>query len=394
MLVALRFPDNFRLLVMACLSSPSYTLNLNGAHFGYFKGRRGLRQGDPISPLLFCLCMEYLTRIMNFATTQWYFSKGDVQSIMLILRAIATFSAASGLKVNPSKSEVVFSGVADELKYDITQVSGFQEEKIVAKILSIGARKLSYAGRLVLINSVLNTLHNYWASIFLIPKGVIKRIEAICRNFLWSGESDYGRTPSVSWYGICCSKKEGGLGIKNAGVWNTASVGKLVNWLHTKADRLWVLWIDHVYLKGAQWDTYVPSPDSNWNLRNICRVKRLMEGGFQNSSWIATLGGYSVGAGYQWRKALNTRAKLYQLGFCMSNRCVLCEVMEETHEHLFGDCVYSSQVLDGMEQWLCLRISGPMNHYSKFQRKICRMAGTSTSQTSASGSSSKDAAAL
>ncbi|XP_074304625.1 uncharacterized protein LOC141639376 [Silene latifolia] len=418
MLEALRFPEKFRLLVMAWLSSPSYTLNLNGAHIGYFKGRRGLRQGDPISPLIFCLCMEYLTRIMDFITNHWYFSyhpickslklthllfaddllmfsKGDVKSIMLILRAIATFSAASGLKVNASKSEVVFSGVAEELKYDITQISGFQEGHLPFKYLGVPIQpgRLTKSDCNVLLEKIVAKV-----------RGVIKRIEAIFWNFLWCGESNYSRTPLVSWHGICCSKKEGGLGIKEAGVWNTASVGKLVNWLYTKADRLWVLWIDHVYLKGAQWYTYVPPPDSNWNWRNICRVKGLLESGFQNSSWIATPGSYSVGAGYQWlqgshphvqwykdvwdtwilpkhsfigwliqKKALNTRAKLYQLGFCMSDRCILCEVGEETHEHLFGDCVYSTQVFDCIEQWLCLRLNGPMTHYSKLQRKTCRM---------------------
>ncbi|XP_074265897.1 uncharacterized protein LOC141588349 [Silene latifolia] len=72
-------------------------------------------------------------------------------------------------------------------------------EKIVQKIRGMGARKMSYEGRLILINSVLNTLHNYWSSIFLIPKGVIHRVEAICRNFLWSSDEVYHRTPLVAW---------------------------------------------------------------------------------------------------------------------------------------------------------------------------------------------------
>ncbi|XP_074297743.1 putative mitochondrial protein AtMg01250 [Silene latifolia] len=121
-------------MMMTCITSTSYSLNLNGASFGYFKGRRGLRQGDPISPLVFCICMEYLSRVLMYATDKWYFRyhplckglklthllfaedllmfcKGDTQSIMLLLRALATFSATSGLRVNDAKSEVVFNGV-------------------------------------------------------------------------------------------------------------------------------------------------------------------------------------------------------------------------------------------------------------------------------------------
>ncbi|XP_074298552.1 uncharacterized protein LOC141629449 [Silene latifolia] len=425
-----------------------------GAQFGYFKGRRGLRQGDPISPLLFCLCMEYLSRIIEFATRKWYFryhplckslklthllfaddllmfSKGDVQSIMLILRVLATFSAASGLTVNASKSEVVFCGVTDSLKTDIIQISGYQEgklpfkylgipiqpgrlnkadcnvliEKIVSKVRGIGARKLSYAGRLVLINSVFNTLHNYWASTFLIPKGVIKRIEAICRNFLWCGESDYNRTPLVSWHDVCFSMKEGGLGIQIAGVWNVASVGKLVHWLYTKADRLWVLWIDHVYMKGTDWVHYQPPPDSNWNWRIICRVRGILEGGYQGNTWIASPGGYTVSAGYHWmqgshphvlwykdvwdnwllpkhsfiawliqKKALNTRGKLHRMGICLSDKCVLCEVGKETHDHLFAECGYSARVIAGVEERFHICFTGSTHFYSKLRKKTCRMA--------------------
>ncbi|XP_074314016.1 uncharacterized protein LOC141649221 [Silene latifolia] len=349
---------------------------------------------------------------------------------------MATFSAAYGLKVNAAKSEVVFNGVAANLKADIIHVSGFQEgtlpfkylgipiqpgrllrrdcqiltDKIVRKIRGIGARKLSYAGRLVLINCVLNTLHNYWASIFLIPKCLIHQIEAICRNFLWDNSTEYNRAPLVAWTDICHTKKEGGLGIKNAGVWNVASVGMLVHWLYTKADRLWVLWIDHVYLKGADWSNYHPPPDSNWNWRNICKTRELLSGGYQGHHWNGqpTGTGYTVSSGYCWlqgthppvkwysdvwspwnipkhafigwlvqRKALNTRVKLARLSLCSSDRCFLCEAAAESHEHLFTDCVYTSKVSTGVEVWLHLTLAGSAG-YTKLQRKICRMAKMAT----------------
>ncbi|KAL5575727.1 hypothetical protein UlMin_017426 [Ulmus minor] len=51
--------------VLLCCSTTSMTLMLNGAAFQSFRPNRGLRQGDPISPYLFILCMEVLSRLIN-----------------------------------------------------------------------------------------------------------------------------------------------------------------------------------------------------------------------------------------------------------------------------------------------------------------------------------------
>lgn len=58
----LAFQYFFCQLLIICKSTTKFSLNINGENLGYFEGKRELRQGDLISPLLFVLVMKYLTR--------------------------------------------------------------------------------------------------------------------------------------------------------------------------------------------------------------------------------------------------------------------------------------------------------------------------------------------
>ena len=73
LLRALRFPPTYTNWIMACASNVEFSLHLNGRIQGSFKGRRGLRQGDLLSPLLFVPVMDYLSRIMQKASTHPHF---------------------------------------------------------------------------------------------------------------------------------------------------------------------------------------------------------------------------------------------------------------------------------------------------------------------------------
>ncbi|GKD83620.1 RNA-directed DNA polymerase, eukaryota, reverse transcriptase zinc-binding domain protein [Tanacetum coccineum] len=299
-LVMFGFHNTMVSWIMTCVISSKFSINVNGERVGYFKGGRGLRQEDPISPYLFTFVMEVLNLLIKenieerrgfkhhigcknlkithlcFADDLLVFCHGDPESVKVMKKSLDEFSGFSGLLPNLQKSTIFFGGLSSAEQQSILYIIPFPigklpvrylEVPLLTKKLSINDCKpliskvktkisdwknkfLSYAGRVQLIASILSSMQSYWASIFLLPKQVIYEINKILKGFLWcQGELSKGKA-KVSWEKICNPKDQGGLGLKNLGVWNEVLMIKHLWNVAMKKDTLWVKWIYMERLKG------------------------------------------------------------------------------------------------------------------------------------------------
>nr|GEW10773.1 hypothetical protein [Tanacetum cinerariifolium] len=147
--------------IMACVSLVSFSLSINGDIHGYFQGRRGLRQGDPISPYLFTLVMKVLTLIIKrrirvsdtfryynlcedlqsvnvcFANDLFIFSRGEVDSARLIMESLEEFQKSSRRVPSIPKSTVYFCNVHNHVKVAILNIISFAEGELLVKYLVV-----------------------------------------------------------------------------------------------------------------------------------------------------------------------------------------------------------------------------------------------------------------
>ena len=123
--------------IRTCISTIQFSVLINGSLADIFGSLRGLRQGDPLSPLLFLIMMEVFSRMLRrvegaglirgfkvegrrgggecvthllFADDTILFCDADVEQILHIRLLLLSFQAVIGLKVNVYKSEMVPRG--------------------------------------------------------------------------------------------------------------------------------------------------------------------------------------------------------------------------------------------------------------------------------------------
>lgn len=329
--------------IQACITTANYSLSINGEVTGFIPGQKGLRQGDPLSSYLFVIVMEVLTCILKekslqpdfqfhwrcsqgklinlcFADDLMIFCKEDLNSIKHIKSSLMEFESLSGLSPSPGKSYAFFSGVQPTVKSDILHTLGFKEgslpvrylgvpllstklkycdckpmiDRIIAKTKSWTNRYLSYAGRIQLIQSILFSMQTYWSSLFILPKKVIKEVEAILRTFFWTGPDLKSSGSKVAWDQLCSPKQEGGLGFKSLQVWNKAANAKHIWFLISGGEQsMWCQWVKSYLLKGRSfWMVKMPSnPSWVWrkllNLRPLVQpyIKTIVGNGLTTSLW-------------------------------------------------------------------------------------------------------------
>nr|KYP57513.1 Retrovirus-related Pol polyprotein LINE-1 [Cajanus cajan] len=234
-LLDIGLPNQFVNLVWVSISSPKLRMLWNGEALEEFVPSRGIRQGDPISPYLFVLCMERLFHLITTTvdSQQWkpirlsrdgpllshlafaddliLFAEATLDQVEVIQSCLNHFCASSGQKVSIEKTRIYFSkNVSHIVRNEVSSAFGFQRTDNLGKYLGIPAHHsrvcrrdyqgiiervnkrlsgwksstLSFAGRLTLCKSVLSAIPSYTMQSVFLPRSVCDEVDRLCSNFL------------------------------------------------------------------------------------------------------------------------------------------------------------------------------------------------------------------
>ena len=101
----------------------------------------------------------------------------------------------------------------------------------------------------------------------------IRRIEAVCRSFLWTGKSCVTKKSPVAWNKVCAPKNQGGLNVISFQSWNKACLIKLLWNLYKKEDSLWIQWVHTYYTRGEDIMTVPIKASCSWIMKGILKQR-------------------------------------------------------------------------------------------------------------------------
>ncbi|KAF8411794.1 hypothetical protein HHK36_004353 [Tetracentron sinense] len=274
-----------------------FSIMINGSQVGFFPGRRGLRQGDPMSPYLFLIVMQVLSNQLDvgadegrFSLHQWcsdpqithlafaddlfIFSWANSQSAEGIKDLLSSFGRASGLTANFHKSAIFFGATGRATRLSITNTMGMKE----GQSLSVVCNKLKKVSQIRDANGwdlprpQSTSLIEIWDSVSTI-------------KMLRPGDAD-----KIIW------------SPNPRGVYSLCSAWESIRFRH----------------REVRWHSLV------WAKPGVPR--------FSFVAWMAACGG------------LLTQDKMVRHKMLDRSKCILCQCHVENENHLFFRCSYSKQV--------------------------------------------------
>ncbi|KAL4343532.1 hypothetical protein AHAS_Ahas11G0087800 [Arachis hypogaea] len=326
----------------------------NGEELDEFFPSRGIRQGDPLSPYIFVLCIERLSQLVNAAVDHGFwkpiklnrdgsklshlcfaddlilFAEANLQQVDIIKKFLKAFCDSSGQKISNEKARVYFSkNVGNQVRIEISEALEFARTDNLGKYLGVPllhskvskhtfndiinklnsrlnswkASSLSFAGRTTLVKSVLSSIPLYTMQTALLPVSTCNVIDRKCRSFLWGDTDQSKKIHLMNWDKVCQPKKAGGLGIRHASKMNHTFMMKAGWELVEKRDSLWITMLRSKYKAGKD---IIPNverkPNSSNMWKGICKswpdvkqnhIWRIGDGSvikFWQHNWVPNLG--------------------------------------------------------------------------------------------------------
>lgn len=234
------FSNHFGNLIARCIFTVHYFILVNGSPCGFFPSTRGIRQGDPVSPALFTLVVDLLSRILArfesasklsgvkisrtssrithlmYADDLVIYCKANTVEDLEVKRCLELYYSWTGQCIKWEKLEIHYSSnLGRQSRTEICRVLHMKEcshvgrylgspfcsfrsknkdfnyivEHLVAKLSGWKAKHLSLAGCTTLIKAVTSAIPSCIMQVFLLPVGLCNKIDRINRRFQW-GASD------------------------------------------------------------------------------------------------------------------------------------------------------------------------------------------------------------